>query len=323
MRFARTRWIIRHAIFGSFMGAYRARRGLGNSRTREDWDADYLKGSWDYLGSIAERSHHMVVLGYVTSWQDSVRVLDAGCGDGGLLALAWNYPLAAYHGIDTSAVAIERARQRFTGRIPNFELKLEVGDFESFNSEIRYDVIVFNETLAYARDPVQLLQRFQRLLTPRGVFVISLCYNWWQEPVMNRILAAFETLNSTDVINEEGLMWRIRVLREAERIRVLPAGRAKSKSRRPVVPSRFAETGTIVAENLAAIAGAVPKLFRSRISRGKVSDDYFDSAKTPAAGCGVSEKSPVLEAAGEHAPSALRNQPHDDSNGARWFSRNG
>lgn len=127
-----------------------------------------------------------------------------------------------YHGLDASGVAIAKARQRCLGEAPGFEVRFEVADFESFTPKGSYDAIVFNESLAYARDPVTVLDRFQSLLSPGGVFVVSLCYNWWQERVMERITTAYPTLHSAEVINEESLTWQVRMLAGAKRTAVPP-----------------------------------------------------------------------------------------------------
>ncbi len=63
--YARALWTARHLVFGSFVGAYRARRGLGHPKIPAAWDADYRAGYWEYLDGLNERSRNMVVLGYL------------------------------------------------------------------------------------------------------------------------------------------------------------------------------------------------------------------------------------------------------------------
>lgn len=147
-------WMCRHFIYGSFIGAYRARRGLGQPKSPATLDAEYRSGAWNYLDGLPERSRHMIALGYIMGLEGPRRVLDVGCGTGGFLELGENFPLSGYHGIDLSEAAILRARRRFRGRDTGFPVRFEVADFESFTSESRYDIILFEESLPYARDPL-------------------------------------------------------------------------------------------------------------------------------------------------------------------------
>lgn len=250
---AQALWISRHLIYGSFIGAYRARRGLGLPKSQATWDAEYSAGSWNYLEGMSERSRHMIALGHILGLEGQRRVLDVGCGAGGLLELGKHFPLSGYHGIDISKVAISKARQRFRGMDTGFPIQFEVADFESFTSESRYDVILFNESLSYARDPVAILKHCRGLLSPEGVFLISLCYNWWQNPLMDRITSAYRTLQSSDVINEEGLTWQIRVLAvdsssESGPLSVRPRIRQWAR-----LGSILAESRVMIMENIGAI----------------------------------------------------------------------
>lgn len=64
----------------------------GLPKSPAEWDAEYRTGSWDYLEGIGERSHHMVILGYILGLNRRRRVLDVGCGTGSLLELGRNFP---------------------------------------------------------------------------------------------------------------------------------------------------------------------------------------------------------------------------------------
>lgn len=269
-------WVCRHLVYGSFIGAYRARRGLGQPKSPAALDAEYRAGTWSYLDSLPERSRHMIALGYMIGREGPRRVLDVGCGTGGLLELGENFPLSSYHGIDLSEAAILRARRRFRGKDRAFPVRLEVADFESFTSESRYDFIVFEESLPFARDPVVVLERYERFLSPRGVFLISLCYNWWQNPLMERITDAYPTLHSSEVINEEGLTWQVRMLAghrsgESATLTMRTGKRPSSEGW-----SSLAEAWVMIGENMRAIIRGVPVLIAGFIaggSREKKNDD--------------------------------------------------
>jgi SAM-dependent methyltransferase len=250
---ARALWISLHLIYGSFVGAYRARRGLGLPKSQSRWDAEYSNGSWKYLDGMPERSRQMVALGYILGLEGQRRVLDVGCGTAGFLELGKNFPLSGYHGIDISEVAISNARQRFRGTDIGFPVRFEVADFEAFTSESRYDVILFNESLSYARDPMAILQHCRGLLSPDGVFLVSLCYNWWLSPLMERITRAYRTLHSSEVINEEGLTWQIRVLAVDGSSESVPLPVRPGIRRWAGLRSMLAESRVMILENIGAI----------------------------------------------------------------------
>ncbi len=264
---SRALWVSRHLIYGSFVGAYRARRGLGQQKSPAMLDSEYQSGTWDYLDGLGERPRHLVALGYIIGLDGPRRVLDIGCGTGSFLESAQHFPLSEYHGIDLSEGAIQRARRRFRGKDAGFPVRFEVADFESFTSESLYDVIVFEESIPYARDPLAVLARFEEVLSPRGLFLISLCYNWWQHPLMERIADTYRTIHSAEVINEQGLTWEIRLLdghSSRERLRLATRRGIWQASERS---SELAERWVMIRENMRAILQAGPRLIGLRRGR--------------------------------------------------------
>ena len=73
---------------------------------------------------------------------------------------------------------------------PGFPATFRVARFEDFDSRSQYHAIVFNESLSYVRDPLALLNSFVRLMRPDGIFIVSLCYDWWQAPMLDRCTSA-------------------------------------------------------------------------------------------------------------------------------------
>lgn len=207
-----------------YFGVYRGARGYGFPKARAQWEDEYRSGQWDYLSSPEERPVQMVVLGYVVHHCSSPLVLDVGCGDGVLFGMMQRFPLAEYHGLDVSEEAIIRARTRMRSQsdapaIPR--VLFSRGDFETFVPPRCYDVIVFNDSLMYADDPLRVLERFANHLAVGGVIVVSLCFNRWQFPIWKRLALEFRTLYGADVTNEAGLLWHVRVLEHDTKIRGL------------------------------------------------------------------------------------------------------
>lgn len=208
------RWL-RFLVRGLYYGAYRGARGYGFPKPRTQWESEYQDGHWDYLWGGGERPVQMVVLGYAIHHHATPSILDVGCGDGVLFSMLRRFPLAEYHGIDVSEEAITRVRSLALptsgARAPS-RVVFSRADFESFVPPRRYDVIVFNNSLMYADDPLWALERFANHLAPGGFIVASLCYNRWQYPIWKRIHRRFTTLHSVDVTNEQGLLWHVHVL---------------------------------------------------------------------------------------------------------------
>src|SRR5207249_1056043 len=75
-----------------------------------------------------------------------------------------------YLGIDLSSEAVEKAKSR---GIKNARFK--VADFEQWTPEENFDVVIFNESLSYARRPVDVLVRYAGLLDEDGFLIVSLC----------------------------------------------------------------------------------------------------------------------------------------------------
>lgn len=226
----------RYIARGVYFGLYRGAQGYGFPKPRAQWEAEYQTGHWDYLSGGKERPAQMVVLGYALLRHASPSVLDVGCGDGMLFDMMQHFPLAEYHGLDSSDEAIVRARRRVARNrgAGVAEVDFTRADFESYTPTRQYDVIVFNNSLMYAEDPLWLLERFANTLTHDGFIVASLCFNSWQFPIWKRIASRFTTLHSADLTNEEGLLWHVRVLER--QTRAAPASEDVVNARANVAP---------------------------------------------------------------------------------------
>lgn len=184
-----------------------ARRGYGRRHQPDWWERQYRAGHWAYLDSAAELAHYMVIVGYAQQFHPAPAILDVGCGHGRLYELIQRHPHDSYLGIDIAPEAVRQARERASPRA-----EFVVADFERYVPPSRYDVIVFNESLYYAPEPVAMLEQYAKALTGSGVMVVSMCHNWWQAPIWSAIARRFAILHSTEVRNEHRQRWRIGVL---------------------------------------------------------------------------------------------------------------
>jgi SAM-dependent methyltransferase len=102
------------------------------------------------------------------------RVLDAGCGTGGLiLRLRERHPAWTWSGIDFSALACELARQRTGGDIREASITaLPFGEGE-------FEAVVSADVVCQVENPAAAAAEFFRVLRPGGLVVINVpAYRW-------------------------------------------------------------------------------------------------------------------------------------------------
>ena len=154
------------------------RRGLLPYRsepwTPEQWRAGYTSGHLDYFAGIDELPRYSLLLGYLVFLGGQPEILDVGCGQGLLRARIEGVPFRRYVGIDPVPAAIEQARALEDGRT-----RILVGDITDPTLELgHFDVVVCNEVLSVASDPVAVLARVRDVLRPGGHLLTST----WRHP---------------------------------------------------------------------------------------------------------------------------------------------
>lgn len=181
---------------------------LGNAR--ENWEATYAAGQWDFLGSVDQRPRHYAITGLMADrFQTGARVLDVGCGHGALWELLRATP-ATYVGLDLSAEAVERCRKQFGW---NTRCRFEQGAFEAFGGEERFDAVVLNEVLYYfpLGEAEAVVAKALGLLRPGGALIVSMNNNPKAALVWSK-LAALRPEQSLRVSNvRTGSCWTINV----------------------------------------------------------------------------------------------------------------
>jgi len=100
-----------------------------------------------------------------------IKVLDAGCGTGGLLSALKRAGYDSVRGFDLSPVAVTICRTR--------ALQVEVGNLSDINSvdlPLRFDVIVSNDVLYHlpAGDREQFIAHAFERLNPGGLLIMNL-----------------------------------------------------------------------------------------------------------------------------------------------------
>jgi len=95
------------------------------------------------------------------------RILDVGCGNGGLVS----YVTGAYqeiYGIDISSTALEKAKKG--GMMVK---KSDLGEEKIPHGSMYFDAVVCLDVIDYIRDPEYLIKEIGRVLRSGGIFVIS------------------------------------------------------------------------------------------------------------------------------------------------------
>ena len=102
------------------------------------------------------------------------RVLDAGCGTGGLLRrLHQAQPAWQLTGLDFSPVARTLARERTGGEV--IQGSIAALPF----ADAAFDAVVSCDVVCQVTDPAQALREFQRCLKPGGMVVLTMpAYQW-------------------------------------------------------------------------------------------------------------------------------------------------
>jgi SAM-dependent methyltransferase len=183
-------------------------RGLGRPVAADVFDRDYAAGRWDLLFADAETPRNRMVADLIAGVASQPTVLDVGCGSGRLAQLLAPLRPARYVGVDLSRVALQRAQA-----LGLAGCEFVCGDFETWLPNGRFDIVVFNESLGYARDPAAVVRRFFGCLNAPGSLVVSYYRSGNHTAIWRRIAGVAETTRKIVVCNDLGATWDIRLLR--------------------------------------------------------------------------------------------------------------
>jgi SAM-dependent methyltransferase len=95
----------------------------------------------------------------------NIRILDAGCGTGGMLMALKKTGYQYLKGIDHSRVAVQLAKER--------GLDIEEGNLSDFGTNETFDVIICNDVFCYMNDQEisQTIAIFYQVLNPNGLII--------------------------------------------------------------------------------------------------------------------------------------------------------
>lgn len=153
-------------------------------QTKEQWERQFAAGTWDRLqeGQLNTTELARLISEYAHTRRDgSIRILDIGCGNGGLARLLATQPGITYTGIDISETALTAARAAAPGaRFMCVDAEQPPPDIGTF------DILVFNEVLYYM-NPDRLLSRYRMHATADARVFVSVVRSWRTPFIFHRI----------------------------------------------------------------------------------------------------------------------------------------
>jgi len=182
-------------------------RGHGRPKPKESWDAEYARGKWAYMNSLAELSRYAVLAGFIHFMPKPARVLELGCGDGALARTLSKDRIASFLGVDISSEAIRQA----TGNSDS-SYRFIAADIERWQPDGKFDVILFNEVLYYLRDPLETAERYVPWLEQGGRFMVCMVEHEFNASIWKKLETRFDTLHKVSVADQPGATNQIRII---------------------------------------------------------------------------------------------------------------
>jgi len=163
------------------------------------WNHQYEKGKWECLKDPLEEQRFQVTLEAVQTYAANGSILEVGCGEGILQSRMQPGSYTRFMGIDLSEVAIERA-----AHLNNSHTLYQCADMETFTTAEKFDVVLFNESLYYAKKPLALLQQYVHFLRPGGHMILSIYHTADNRQLLDKIEATHPLLEQKVTTNERG-----------------------------------------------------------------------------------------------------------------------
>lgn len=193
---------------------------------RETWDKEFSSGRWSCLDeNPTERARHAVIGMYCRKYFPNGRILDVGCGEGTLADFLSDDQKQNYLGIDLSSEAIRIGRGKRT------ELKFQNIAAEIFETDQKFNIIVFNEVLYYTEHE-NIFKKYSELLEPDGIVILSLyrrknkIYNigdiiknikTGSKDILKKSKEYFTSQEFIEILGEiekHGIVWRVEVMKK-------------------------------------------------------------------------------------------------------------
>lgn len=173
------------------------------------WDEQYAAGRWDFLAGLDQLARYSVIAGYIHYLKPGAAVLDVGCGEGLLLRSYRPYGYGRYLGVDIAAQAIARLTA-----LADERTRFVCADAETFQPDGQFDVIVFNESLYYFRDPLTTFARYSNFLKNDGILIVSTFFGSPRAvSILKRLKERYALLDEVQIRHDKKLAMACSVFR--------------------------------------------------------------------------------------------------------------
>jgi SAM-dependent methyltransferase len=136
------------------------------------WDKEYSGTKWDFN----DHTESDCVYPHLEKHSANGSILDLGCGSGNTANELNANAYSQYLGVDISEVCLNKARKRSQQNGRADKNRFVYGDFLTFSTPERFDVILLRESLYHF--PMQkiesTLNRYAKNLKETGVFIVRL-----------------------------------------------------------------------------------------------------------------------------------------------------
>lgn len=167
------------------------------------WDYQYGKGAWEQLST--EHARFDAVIALIREHYRSPAILEIGCGKALMLQRMNAGEFSHFTGVDLSEVAIAYAKSFETERI-----HFVCADMQTFEPQQPYDVVAFNESLYYAKDPAQVFRHYLSYLRPGGSIIVTAFENKYTAKMWPALDAHWQPAK-TRKVQVDDLVWDVKM----------------------------------------------------------------------------------------------------------------
>jgi SAM-dependent methyltransferase len=179
---------------------------LNQGRRRRRWNRQYAAGDWAWLARPGELARYSILAGYALELKPGGKVLDVGCGEGLLRDRLHPRAFTHYVGID-----FEEPIRRAGGRVDE-QTRFFAADMNFFVPDLRFDTIVFNESLYLFRDVAEGIMRYETFLAPNGVFLVSMHGGEKTQQIWSLLAQRYPAIDEVNITNRNGARWTCKAL---------------------------------------------------------------------------------------------------------------
>jgi 2-polyprenyl-6-hydroxyphenyl methylase/3-demethylubiquinone-9 3-methyltransferase len=169
------------------------------------WDYQYGRGEWEGLAN--EHARFDAVIALIRENYSLPAILEIGCGKALMLQRLQQGDFSSFIGIDLSEVAIDYAKQYESDHI-----HFVCADMQTYMPPQHFDVIAFNESLYYAKDPAQVFANYRAYLKPGGSIIVTAFENKYTAKLWPALEKRWTPVQSC-AVQVDHLVWNVRMYR--------------------------------------------------------------------------------------------------------------